>query len=366
MKFNVDVSKFSEKLGLIHGIAERRATMPVLSHVLLRANNNLLELSVTDLETTMSAQVDADISKEGSLSLPAKKLNEIVNELPQGSIEFEEIGNHWVEIRTSSANFKIAGLPYEDFPAIPEVSSEELFSIQSAKIDEMISKTIFAVSPDDLRRNLAGIYFEKNGKTNLKLAATDGHRLSIVESKLNTEIKLDRSVVVPKRGVAELRKILKFGEEIKIGCGKSFFMAEGEGIRLIVRLIDAEFPDYNQVIPKSTKNTFQIVREEFLSALKRVSILSSEKTKSVKISISGEGMTLLSVSPEIGEAKELLPLEYSGAEIELGFNARYLMDVLEVLTERNVELGLTDELSPAVIKPVGEEEFISVIMPMRV
>ncbi|MDA2920374.1 DNA polymerase III subunit beta [Desulfobacterota bacterium AH_259_B03_O07] len=366
MKFNVDVSKFSEKLGLIQGIAERRATMPVLSHVLLQARSNVIELSVTDLETTMSATVDADVSKDGSLSLPAKKLNDIVNELPQGNIEFEEIGNHWVEMRTSSANFKIAGLPNEDFPVIPEASSEELFSIQSDKFDDMISKTIFAVSPDDLRRNLAGIYFEKNGKNNLKLAATDGHRLSIVENDLNSEIKLDRSVLVPKKGVAELRKMLKLGEEIKIGCGKNFFMAEGEGIRLIVRLIDAEFPDYNQVIPKSTKNTFQIGRERFLSALRRVSVLSSEKTRSVKISISTEGMTLLSVSPEVGEAKELLPLEYSGTEIELGFNARYIMDVLEVLSEENVELGLSDELSPAVIKPVGGEKYISVIMPMRV
>jgi DNA polymerase-3 subunit beta len=233
-------------------------------------------------------------------------------------------------------------------------------------IDDMITKTIFAVSPDELRRNLAGIYFEKIGRESLRLVATDGHRLSFIEKNIACDVKLPRSVVVPKKGVAELRKIVKLAKNVRIGCGKNFFMAEGDGIILTTRLIDAEFPDYKQVIPEVTKNNFLVARTEFLSALRRVSILSSEKTKSVKMSINSDKMTLVSVHPEVGEAKEEVPIEFSGNFIEIGFNARYLMDVLEVMSEEKVLVGINDELSPTVIKPVGEEAYISVIMPMRV
>ena len=366
MKFNINVETIRESLGFIQGIAERRATMPVLSHVLINASKNEVKLSATDLETTMSARCQADVLKTGSLSLPARKLYEIVNELTSEKVEFEEIGNHWVQIKSSATTFKVAGLPSEDFPVIPGISTEDFFTVKSSKMDDMISKTIFAVSPDEVRRNLSGIFFERDDKHNLKLIATDGHRLSVVESEIDSDIKLQQSVLVPKKGLSELRKMLRVGEDIKIGCGKNFFIAEGDGIVLIIRLIDSEFPDYSQVIPRSAKDMFQVEREEFLSALRRVSILSSEKTKSVRITISNGVMTLLSVSPEIGEAKEEVPVKYSGEDIELGFNARYIMDVLEVISEQTVEIAITDELSPAVIKPVGIDSFISVIMPMRV
>ncbi|MGH7890347.1 MAG: DNA polymerase III subunit beta, partial [Thermodesulfobacteriota bacterium] len=362
MKLKVEAIKLSERLGLIQGIAERRATMPVLSQVLVSASKDKLELAVTDLETTMSAWCSAIVSKEGSLAIPARKLYEIVKELPMGEVEIEGIGNHWVQLKTPSATFKIAGLPSEDFPAVPELSPENLFSVESSLVDDMINKTIFAVSPDDLRRNLAGIYFQKTGKHNLRFVATDGHRLSLAERDVKSEVRLSRGVVVPKKGVAELRKIVKLSENINIGFGKNFFMAESDGAVLIVRLIDAEFPDYNQVIPEVTKSSFQVKQGEFLSAIRRVSTLSSDKTKSIKLTINKGEMTLLSVSPEIGEAKEVVPIEYSGDSVDLGFNARYLMEVLEVIGEESVQLGVSDELSPAVIKPVGEGVYISVIM----
>ncbi len=366
MKFKTQVQDFSLKLGLVQGISERRATMPVLSHVLVTLKNSKIEISATDLETTMSTWCEAQVEKEGSLAIPARKLFEIVKELPDGEIEVEEIGNHWVEIRSSSANFKIAGLPSEDFPIVPELHSENLFSVESFLIEDMISKTIFAVSPDELRRNLAGIYFEESGEKNLRLVSTDGHRLSLVEKKIDGGVKFDKGFVVPKKGVAELRKVLRLSETVRIGVGDNFFMAEGENIVLIARLIDADFPDYKQVTPEVTKVTISIGRDELLSALKRVSILSSEKTRSVKLNIEKGAMTLISVSPEFGEAKESITLDYDGEPVELGFNARYLMDVLEAITQEKVQIGLIDELSPAVIRPDDTEIYMSVIMPMRV
>jgi DNA polymerase III subunit beta len=367
MKFRVEVIRLAERLGLIQGIAERRATMPILSHVLILASGGRIKLTATDLETTMSTWSDASISKEGGLTLPARKLYEIIKELPpQGEVEIEEIGNHWTQIKAQSATFKIAGLPSEDFPAIPELPSDSLFQVGSQALDDIIGKTIFAVSPDDMRRNLSGIYFEKRENRTLRLVATDGHRLSLAEKSIEDDIKLKRSVVVPKKGVSELRKMVKLEESVKIGCGKNDFLAQGSGIALVVRLIDAEFPDYRQVIPESTKITLQVKRDEFLSALRRVSILSAERTKSVKVSIGNGKMTLVSVSPEFGEAKEVVSIDFTGDPLEIGFNARYLMDVLEVVSGDAVQVGISDELSPVVIKPVGEEVYVSVIMPMRV
>ena len=420
MRFRTQVENFSLRLGLVQGISERRAAMPVLSHVLVTAKEDKIEICATDLETTMVTWCPADVVQQGSLALPARKLFEIVRELlsgdsaREGEIEIDEIGNHWVEVKSLSTNFKIAGLPSEDFPIIPEFKSDSLFSLKSSVVEAMISKTIFAVSSDELRRNLAGIFFDGSNAPNqslestregsqgssLRLVATDGHRLSIVENGMDVVTSLDKQsavegeqvvqdsedaspeiisgfgegFVVPKKGVAELRKILRLSETVKIGLGENFFMAEGEEIILISRLIDADFPNYEQVIPKSSKTTITISSSEFLGALKRVSILSSEKTRGVKFKLDKDGITLVTISPEVGEAKELVPVEYSGEPMELGFNSRYLLDVLEVITHDKVQLGLTDELSPIVIKPDPEtssgqvegESYLSVIMPMRI
>ncbi|HEY7535453.1 MAG TPA: DNA polymerase III subunit beta [Thermodesulfobacteriota bacterium] len=366
MKFIIETKTFSDKLGLLQGIAERRVTMPVLSHVLIAASGGKIKLTTTDLETTMMTWSDADVKSEGSIVLPARKMFEIVKELSLGNIEITEIGNHWAELKSKNATFKIAGLPSEDFPAVQEAVSQDLFPIDSADLDDMIAKTIFAVSPDDMRRNLSGIYFEKTGKQDLRLVATDGHRLSLVEKRLKGEVKFKKSFLVPRKGVSELRKVLKLSDSVRIGFGKNDFIAEGEGFTLIVRLIEAEFPNYKQVMPETTQRTITVKRDDFLSALKRVSTISSDRTKGVKINLDNGYMTLMSASPEQGEAKEVVPVEFKGDPVDLGFNARYLIDVLEVINSEAVQASVGDELSPVMVKPVGDDIYISVIMPMRV
>ena len=201
MKFSINKQDFSEKLSLVQGIAERRATMPILSHILISfENSQKIKITATDLETTLSTWVNANIEDESnSIAVPARKFFEIIKELPDGEVQIEEIKNSWIEIKTPSATFKIAGLPGEDFPAVPEVSSESLFQIDSSMLDDMISKTIFCVSPDELRRNLSGIYFERTPEDKLRLVATDGHRLSFVEDSFDNPIVLDKGVLVPKR-----------------------------------------------------------------------------------------------------------------------------------------------------------------------
>lgn len=368
MKFSINKQDFSEKLALVQGIAERRGTMPILSHILISPESgNKIKITATDLETTLSTWVNAKkIEDSKNIAVPARKFFEIVKELPEGDVQIEEIKNSWVEIKTPSATFKIAGLPGEDFPAVPEVSSEKLFSVNSTLLEDMISKTIFCVSPDELRRNLSGIFFEKTPEDKLRLVATDGHRLSFVEDGFDTTIGLERNVLVPKKAVTELRKILKQGEDIKIGCEKNFFISMAEEVVLFSRLIDADFPDYKQVIPDSSKYLMNLNKEQLLSALKRVCIFSSEKTRSVKLNFSNNTLTLVSVSPEVGEAKESLAVQFDGDEKEIGFNGSYLIDVLESIEGEEVSFAITDELSPTVLKPVSRDSYLNVVMPMRV
>jgi len=366
MEFKIETSKFADRLSLMQGIAERRTTMPVLSHVLMEAKDEGLKLSATDLETSIRAECTAEVAKVGAISVPARKLYEIVRELPEGEAEVKEIGNHWIEIRSKSVQFRLAGLPHEDFPTIAEPEGEELFSVPSSLFEDMVNKTIFAVSPDDMRRNLAGIYFERPQEHTLRLVATDGHRLSLVEKHTEDRVRVGHGVVIPKKGVLELRKLFKLSDVFHTGCGRSEFIAKGEGITMLIRLIDAEFPDYKQVIPQETKKIVKVNRQNFLRALRRVSLLSADKIKSVNISVEKGNMTLASVSPELGEAKEEVGVDFSGEHVEIGVNATYVMDVLDVIDGDEVEFGINDELSPAVLMGSGDRSYISIIMPMRI
>ena len=366
MKLTIEKKVLLDKLNLVQGIAERRATMPILSHILVKCSENRVDITATDLETTLSTWTEAEVEKQSSMAIPARKLYEIIKELPDGQIQMEEIKNNWVELKTSSGSYKIAGLPGEDFPMLPEMQSEEFFSVDSEILDELVSKTIYCVSPDDLRRNLAGIYFEKTDDGSLRLVATDGHRLSMAEKKLDEDIVLNSSVLVPRKAVTELRKILKQVSKIKIGYEKNFFITLGEDLVLFSRLIDADFPDYKQVIPENSEIELSINRDVFLSALRRVCVFSSEKTKSVKLNLEKSTVTLTSVSPDVGEAKESFSTFYDGDSKEVGFNGNYIIEVLETMSETDIIFQLTDELSPTVLKPAENDNYISVVMPMRI
>ena len=366
MEFIASVEELTKNLGLLQGISERRATMPILSHVLILASDNKINITSTDLETTLSIWVECEVKKQGSISLPARKMFEILREIEDDKVKIGDIGNNWVEISTRNSTFKIAGLSSEEFPQRPEMASDSLSIINSTVFDDMINKTIFAVSQDELRRNLAGIYFEKVGESRIRLVATDGHRLSMVESEVDNEIVVEKGVVIPRKGVSELRKIIKLSEEVAMGFGKNAFYAKSGNVVLVSRLIDADFPDYKQVTPESSSFNISIGRRGLLNALRRVSLFSSEKTRSIKLKIDSGVMVLSSISPEVGEAEESLEIDFEGGPLELGFNSTYFIEALEVIEEDSIRLGLTDELSPATISAVGNDNYISVIMPMRV
>jgi len=325
IQFKINGGEFSKKLGMIQGVVEKRTTMPILSHVLISSSEEGLSLEATDLENTVAVQCDAKIEGEFKLAVPAGILADLARETREEEEISVVIGeNNWVEVVTSSGSFKIAGLSADDFPRIPEVSSQDLFSVSSESLEEMISKTVFCSteSENEMRKSLSGVFFEKKGDQTLRLVATDGHRLSFFDQKIEG-LNLSKDILVPKKAVLEIRKLLRLSKEVRIGDSGNFFVFELKDENLIFtsRIIDAEFPDYMQVVPVSTRNTVKVDTTRLLLALRRVSLFSPENPKSggrfVEMTFS-EGSFLLGACLSTGEGEENISVEYNGEKTKFG------------------------------------------------
>ena len=374
MMFKIKGGDFSRKLGMIQGVVEKRTTMPILSHVLISSTDKGLFLEATDLENTATVFCDAQTEGEFKMAVPAGILSDLVREIrEEEEISVTATENNWIEVVTSSGSFKIAGLAADDFPRIPEISSENLFQISSERLEEMISKTVFSVSDDEMRRSLSGVFFEKRGEQTLRLVATDGHRLSYVDEKVEG-LNLPKDILVPKKAVMEIKRLLRLSKEVRIGNSGNFFVFElnDENLVFISRVIDAEFPDYMQVVPVSTKNTVTVDASKLLVALRRVSLFSADNVRGggrfVEMAF-GEGTLLLGAYLNTGEGKENMPVEYSGDEVKLGFNFTYFQDVLDAVGSPEVIIGFSGHKNPVYVVPCDEGEkqdgYVNVIMPME-
>ena len=374
MMFKIKGGDFSRKLGMIQGVVEKRTTMPILSHVLMSSTEKGLFLEATDLENTATVFCDAQTEGEFKMAVPAGILSDLVREIKEEEeISVTATENNWIEVVTSSGSFKIAGLAADDFPRVPEVSSENLFQVSSERLEEMISKTVFSVSDDEMRRSLSGVFFEKRGEQTLRLVATDGHRLSFVDEKIEN-LNLPKDILVPKKAVMEIRRLLRLSKEVRIGSSGNFFVFESndENLVFISRVIDAEFPDYMQVVPVSTKNTVTVDTSKLLVALRRVSLFSADNVRGggrfVEM-VFGEGNLLLGAYLNTGEGKESMPVEYSGDEVKLGFNFTYFQDVLDAVGSPEVIIGFSGHKNPVYMVPCEEGEkqdgYVNVIMPME-
>lgn len=374
MMFKIKGGDFSKKLGMIQGVVEKRTTMPILSHVLMSSTDKGVVLEATDLENTATVFCDAQTEGEFKMAVPAGILSDLVREIrEEEEISVTVTENNWIEVVTSSGSFKIAGLSADDFPRIPEISSENLFQVSSERLEEMISKTVFSVSDDEMRRSLSGVFFEKRGEQTLRLVATDGHRLSFVDEKIEG-LNLPKDVLVPKKAVMEIRRLLRLSKEVRIGSSGNFFVFESsdENLVFISRVIDAEFPDYMQVVPVSTKNTVTVDASKLLVALRRVSLFSADNVRGggrfVEMAF-GEGNLLLGAYLNTGEGKESMPVEYSGEEVRLGFNFTYFQDVLDAVGSPEVIIGFSGHKNPVYVVPCEEGEkqdgYVNVIMPME-
>lgn len=372
MEFMIDKETFSRALQKIQGIVEKRNTMPILSNVLIEAHADRIELTATDLEVGMKSSYETAVTREGRITVSAKKLYEIVKELPEEVISFATRENDWVEIRCGKAQFSIVGLSPEEFPYFPKVNEENLIRIEGALLADMIEKTAYAICFDETKYNLNGTFVKatvEDGRPILRMVATDGHRLSIAEKEFHGAVgpEMAKGVIFPKKGIFELKKICEEAttQELALGFMDNSAVIKKGNTVVVMRLVDGEFPDYTRVVPVANDKIVTVARDPFLHSLRRMSILSSEKFKGIRMEISGEQMVISSSNPELGEASEELEAAYSGPPLSIRFNAKYLLDVLAVLSESEVALVLRDELSPAIVKPAAVDGFTAVIMPMR-
>jgi len=365
---NLTISKDQIITGLqaVQNVVSTRTTLPILSNVLLRAEGSHVEFTATDLDVTVSCKVEAKVTKPGATTLPVKKLFGIVREL-SNEIEIEVDEKNIASIRSGSSYFKIHGLSADEFPPLPQFKDDKKVSLPQENIKAMVKKTSFAVSTDESRYVLNGLFVSlKEGK--MTVVATDGRRLALVDEEVEISEKSSGEFIIPAKAVNELNRLFQEKGEVEIKLGEnqaSFALKDDKGfsVLLITKLIEGNYPNYRQVIPNEMKERVSLVREELLHALRRAEIMTSEKANSVKLTFSRNNLTITANSPEVGEARETIAISYKGNDISIAFNPSYLIDPLNALTEDEVFFELIDELSPGVLKINGP--FLYVVMPMR-
>jgi DNA polymerase-3 subunit beta len=368
MELVVRKNDLLRELQFFQGIVERKNTIPILANVLLDARDGEVKFLATDLEVGLRSKCAATVSKPGSLTLPAKKLYEIVKLLPDTDIRIAE-DKSGVRVAADRFDSRIQTLPKDDFPALPEGSATPTAALSSSALKEMVGKTQFAITGEDTRYFLNGALFVLRGDS-MTLVATDGHRLALVTVKRDgdpdaAEVK----AILPKKTLGELSKLLAEGDgAVSYERGENHLFFDVGGRRLISRMIDGQFPAYERVIPKGNDKRIEFERERLTSAVRRVQTLSNERSRAVKFLIDKGKVEITSSSPEVGEGHETLPVDYSGPALQICFNAQYVLDFLSVVSTDVVALELKDEVSQAVMTPVGAEgyDYTYVIMPMRV
>jgi DNA polymerase-3 subunit beta len=362
MKFSVSKDKLLEGLSTVQNVVSTRTTLPILSNVLLQAVEGELRLTTTDLDVGVRGRVEAQVERTGATTLPARRLFSIVRELPAAEIYTEVDTKNLASIRSGSSYFKILGLPEEEFPPLARFENAKEFSIAQKDLKDALRKTSYAISTDETRYVLNGILlsFKEN---KLTAVATDGRRLALADLELEFPRSQEIDVIVPTKAVLELQRLVKEEGDVKLSIGENQIAFELNDALLVSKLIEGNYPNYRQVIPSEAKERITLEREIFLNAVRRVSLLASEKSNSVKLIFSKGNMDIVAVTPDVGEAKESLPVMYKGKDFSIAFNPEFLMAPLRNLPNDEVFLDLIDEMSPGVIKIHGP--FLYVLMPMR-
>jgi DNA polymerase-3 subunit beta len=360
MKFSVSKDKLLEGLSTVQNVVSTHTTLPILSNVLLQASAGEIWLTTTDLDVGIRGSVEAQVERTGATTLPARRLFSIVRELPSSEIYFDVDAKNFASIRSGSSYFKILGLPGEEFPSLARFEEAKIFTIAQKDLKDGLKKTSYAISGDETRYVLNGILFSfKDNK--LTLVATDGRRLALVELEVEFPSSQETEIIVSTKAVTEIQRLLREEGEVKLSIGENQIAFELNRILLVSKLIEGNYPNYRQVIPSEAKERIRLERETFLTAVRRVSLLASEK--SVKLIFTKSNIDIVANTPEVGEAKESLPVMYQGREYSIAFNPEFLMAPLRNLSEEEIYLDLIDELSPGVIKIAGP--FLYVLMPVR-
>jgi len=367
MNFSIAKDQLIHGLQSVQNVVSTRTTLPILSNVLLRAENNRLELTATDLDVTITCSVEANVKTKGSTTIPVKKLFGVVRELGSLEIDIEVDDKNATSIRAGASFYKINGLNADEFPPVQQFKETKKIVLPQEKVKSMLKKTSFAISTDESRYVLNGIFIILK-EHKMTMVATDGRRLAMTDEEVDIAESSQGEFIVPTKAVNELSRLLQDKGEIEIKFTENqvaFTLKDEKGFSILIisKLVEGNYPNYRQVIPAETKERISLVREEFLQAVKRAELMTSDKSNSVKLHFTKNNLAITANSPEVGEARETLAINYKGKDIAIAFNPAYVIEPLNALNTDEVFIELIDELSPGVLKINGP--FLYVVMPMR-
>jgi DNA polymerase-3 subunit beta len=365
MRFSLQREVLLKPLAQVVNVVERRQTLPVLANLLARVDGDLLSLTGTDLEVEMVARTKVEDAQDGEITIPARKLFEIVRALPDGSrVTISQSGDK-ITVQAGRSRFTLASLPANDFPALDEVDATERVKVGEAGLKELIERTAFAMAQQDVRYYLNGLLFDLRDAI-LRCVATDGHRLALCETGLEAPVQTKRQIIVPRKGVLELQRLLEGGDrELELEMGRSHIRVKRDDVTFTSKLIDGRFPDYEAVIPIGADREVKIDREAFRASLQRAAILSNEKYRGVRIEVSPGQLKINAHNPEQEEAQEEVEADTRVDSLVIGFNVNYLLDALSALRDEHVVLQLRDANSSALLREAGSQKCRHVVMPLR-
>jgi DNA polymerase-3 subunit beta len=366
MDFRIAKNELLRGLYLTHGIADRKSTLPILANVLVRTSGkDKVIFAATDLKVTVMVSAKAVVREEGGITVGARQLYEIAKGLGGDDARLERTDQNWLHVESGRSEFKVVGMNDRDFPKLPSVDEVECKKVDAGVLGEMIGKTILSVSQDETRPHLASVLFESDGEVGT-MVSTDGHRLSKISRPMAGGPKVSPGVLLPRKGIAEIRRALEgYQGESDVGIDQGYFVLKCDDMVMSVKLGDGQFPPYDQVIPKDNDKKVVVDRVSFFEALRRVSIIASDKTWGIRLVVEKGKLGIEADNPDLGNAKEKIDADYKGDALQIGFNARYFIDLLAEMSGKDVSIELGGDLDPALVKPCDGSEYLGVIMPMR-
>jgi DNA polymerase III subunit beta len=373
MEFEIQRTEFLEGLRLTQGVVERRNTLPILSNTLIEPVESGISILATDLDIGVRRSCAAKVKGSGAMTVNARKLFELVKEMKGDSIRVRGLENHRVEVLSGKTRLNLVGLDPKEFPSIPGLTGKPTKGASELRakarvLGSMIESTLFAVSLDETRINLSGVYLE-NQQGALRMVATDGHRLAMIDRQIEGRVP-EKGVILPRKGLVEAKKLLESGngeeDPVTLWIDGPIAKVVRDRAELFMRLIEGEFPDYRQVIPKQSKAKVSLGREDLLRALGCMSVLTTERAKGVRITLKPGVLEVQASNPDAGDGLDEIEIAYSGDELSIGFNGRYLIEALGAMHDgERVEFMASDDVSPGVLRPEGDESYCYVVMPMR-
>lgn len=370
MEFKINRNTFLDGIQKTLGIVEKKTTTPILNNVLLKTEHNKLKIVATDREISLISDFDADIAEKGEITLSAKKLYEMVREIQGDVIHLTKSANNIVKVTCQRAVYKIPGLTADDFPSVGDIQDVQFFNIPGSAVKDLINKTSFAMAFDESRKNLNGVLLEttSDGTTHVwRMVATDGHRLAVAKAITPEPCpELAKGVIIPRKGLMEVKKIIDVQDNVSIGIHKNMFVVKTDNTILKVNLVDGEYPDYKRVIPAEKGVSVMLDKESFLHALRRMNVVSSERYSGVIITFAAGKMTLNSTNLDVGEATEEIDINYTGEDMDVGFNVNYVIDAISVISTDNIIMEVGVGLKPTLIKPAEDDNYLCIVMPLKI